>query len=47
MIIGAMKSMPTAELERILNLTPIHLHIKTEALDFGFHDISMRLFKVM
>ena len=32
MITGAMKSTPTAGLECILNLSPIHLHIKTEAL---------------
>ena len=32
MITGAMKSTPTAGIERLLNITPIHLHIKMEAI---------------
>ena len=32
MITGAMKSTPTAGMERLLNITPIHLHIKKEAI---------------
>ena len=32
MITGAMKSTPTSGIKRLLNITPIHLHIKMEAI---------------